>query len=196
MTLLFLFILSLCSHFREARMNSEPFGLHEGQTRSSMNLPLNLLGSQYYSVPSVPKPDSDFTRYYATVGEQTGLCMISAATSQFENDPKGIVVREKMGVMGSRLRDIYGAFVKHDVMRKNALWIRPDDWLMAVQQGEREYELRWPSLSGGKVGAGIAQIVLRAAAAGPDRSVILLSYRFDNYSRCQAEQAVPKISKQ
>ena len=196
MTLLFLFLLSLSNPFKEPRMDSEPFGLHQGQTRNSMSLPLNLLGSQYYHVPSVPKPDSDFTRYYATIGEQTGLCMISAATPEFENDPKGIVVRGKMDVLGSRLGDIYGAFVKHDVMQKNALWTRPDDWLMAVQQGEREYELRWPSGSGAKVGAGIDQIVLRAVASGPDRSRIVLSYRFDNYNRCQAEQAVPNISKQ
>ncbi|WP_416063983.1 hypothetical protein ACK9YZ_12200 [Rhizobium sp. ZK1] len=191
-------IIATILHFAQpsASPQAEVFGLHEGQTRTSLGLTANAMGSQRYRLASVPKPDPDFTGYLVTVGEKTGLCSVTAVAPRTVDDAGGVAVRKQMDAVVRRLEAIYGSPAKVDTLHANAQWTRPADWVMALHEEQRDYEFRWPARAGVRAPvAGITSVTLSVGALEPDSAVMFLQINFDNLARCQAESAGSRNSK-
>jgi hypothetical protein len=191
-------IVSLTLPFGQAPAPSqaEVFGLREGQTIASLGLTASPLGSQFYPLASVPKPEADFVRYYVIAGEKTGICAVTAIASPFADDPRGIAVRDQMAAFARRMEAEYGPSAEIQRLRENAQWTREDDWVMAIHEGELEYQFHWPARRGTTPPvAGIASISLIATAQGPDRAGMVLQINFDNMTECESEKAAFKIPK-
>lgn len=125
-----------------------PFGIEFGSSISALEV-LEDLGSNKYLV-TAPRPHPHFNSYIVQASPAFGIVWVKGLSSDFDNDSYGNAVRAALDRVVGQLETRYGAGQKQDVLQYEPLWGDPNEWVMAILQGERSYFYLWqkPSQTG------------------------------------------------
>jgi len=101
------------------------------------------IGDGYFFVASPPKPHSLFETYAVIHTAETGVCMITAISTTFENDKYGTKAKSAYDELVVSLDKKYGPVGDMwEELKAGALWDEADEFAMSLLQKDREHS-RW-----------------------------------------------------
>lgn len=169
-----------------------PFGFAMGLTLDDMKAmtgekPELVSGtSNKYIISSAPKPNSSFTDYVVTVGNEVGLCSIRGIGRDIATNGFGLQLQSKFDDLSKLLTEIYGDGNKTDSLLSGSIWKDADDWMMGLLKKDRYLISLW---KGDKkpLPNDLKSIALAAQANSRSEGYLLLEYEFTNSDECSNE---------
>lgn len=163
-----------------------PFGLKAGMRLSDFPGKLEEVVPGLYRLP-VPKPHPDFPSYLGFIGPESGLQWIKAIGKGTQTNSFGTALRGSFDEFAGRLAKVYGAGRLNDVLLEGALFDEPEDFMRALQRGERGLGMTWDKKSGATIAPPLASICLAASAIDDDSGFLVIEYTLDGYERARRE---------
>lgn len=175
-----------------AQQRPAPFGLHPGMTLDQIKTAVgeknvspfpNSKG--VYSLSGVPEKAEFFDNFFVAVSSKRGLAKLGAAFS-FESNRSGQQVRENFQKVESLLIKKYGKPTDHhDYVRYGAIFKEDDEFMAALQRGERELRSFWKLDDG-------TMLLLEAKARDSTTAIIGMTYEFHPEFDDFKEENTPK----
>jgi hypothetical protein len=164
---------------------AQPMGLRMGASLTELRTQIRLRpeGHYEYSARALPGVHPAFAAYRLLVTPTHGLCKITAWTSPVRTDMKGDEIRQRFEILREALTDRYGAGMKYDLLREGSLWHEPADWMVALQQHERDLFAVWTDENNDLPGH-VAKVQLRVNPMRVNRAQLQLGYEFENGVEC------------
>lgn len=160
-----------------------PFGIEMGDPISKYKY--KTTDSPYrYTLTQVPTPFPDADFYSVIATPETGVCKISMATKDFDNDSYGSKVQAEYEKLKKSLTDRYGSPTdSFDFLRSGSIWDESRDYAMSLKVDERVLSSFWAP-KGKPVSGDIATITLEATATSGTSTYLAVRYEFKNTDRC------------
>jgi len=133
------------------------------------------IGDGYFFVASPPKPHTLFETYAVIHTAETGVCMISAISTKFENDKYGTKAKSAYDKLVVSLDKKYGPEGDMwETLKADALWDEADEFAMSLVKGDRNHA-RWflPSADSQNE---FDYVQIRIGAENSSRTYIVLDY--------------------
>jgi hypothetical protein len=166
-----------------------PFGLEKGMSMEQVKLvcdgrePEALSDDQYIIFPQKTHPY--FVTYIAWISETEGLYYLKAIGSDLETSKYGTSLKAKFESIEQSLSKTYGMPSRIDELHSESFWVKPDDWMFALAQGDRYFFDVWEKDNESSLPETITAILLCAEAKSTTCGFITLEYEFENYERVQ-----------
>lgn len=133
-----------------------------------------------------PSPNQSFLLYSYLIGEDSGLCRISAITKPIEANAAGDQIKSSFSNLEEALESKYGKPKKYQFVKHNALFKEDRHWMMALKDEERIHTSYWGSEKV-KLPDPLNTISLQASANSAYEGHIKLTYEFLNIDKCLEE---------
>ena len=102
-----------------------PFELEMGMKKSELVASIaREMDPHNYLLTSVPRPHSSFKTYAVSIGPQSGLCTVRAASVQISTDVSGRELRAEFDEIEQQLERGYGRHGLIDRLERGAIWER------------------------------------------------------------------------
>jgi hypothetical protein len=167
-------------------VNAQAFGIEMGQKANTLRV--QTIVDQFYVSVLPPKPHPEFSRYFVSLSQPTGVCSVEGVGRLHHNDRYGSNVRTAYNSVRNLLWKLYGPAIQIDKLKSGALWAGENEWVMSVAQNEREFSTVWGVATRSKIPANIEHIVLTVKASSSSTSQVRLWYQFKNHDTCLAEK--------
>jgi hypothetical protein len=148
----------------------DPFGLALGSTPESEYCKYNL------SFRKVPNAHPDLVSYFGEWHPRHGLVNIIAASEEFEADPYGSAALKLYERLKQQLKSVYGECREIELVDPDGIYPEADDFLRAIEFGERVHAAQWRREDGSALDSGIEEIYLSIVSLEYDRSSVVLKY--------------------
>lgn len=156
-----------------------PFGITMGSQIASLDT--SETGPKV-TLNSVPKPHPQFDMYSVWNSDETGVCLILAFSTMFENDRSGRNIRISFDKFAEALDKKYGNRTKYD-QHFGGIWKESDEWVMSIRQNERVFGAAWETPPADA--ENIAHVEMQVLALSSDTSVIKLIYQSTEFDACE-----------
>lgn len=173
--------------------SSGAFGVRQGMTAAELGAIIKLTKSRpmVFTSDTAPEPHPLFVTYRYVIGEDTGLCKVSALSKDVQSNVFGDGIKEEFKELSDALIQKYGpATFAFDRLQRGSLWTRPEDFMMGLLREDRELSATWfrGTVQGVKNSArlpnSIDSIELQAIAASTQSANIMIAYSFNNNDAC------------
>lgn len=135
----------------------------------------------------VPKPHPDFPSYLGLIGRTTGLQWIKAVGKDIKTNTFGTALRSAFDEFATRLAKAYGKGRLDDILLTGALYDEPEDFMRALERGERALMMTWEKSAGSAVEAPLISVALMAAALDDDTGFLAIEYLLDRHDEARQE---------
>lgn len=163
----------------QAALAEGPFGIDMGSDPATLNTTEEGAKVQ---LTSVPNPHPSFDTYFAWATPETGVCLIMALSTLYEDDRSGRRVRSDFAKFAAALDAKYGTRKDYD-QHLGGIWKEADDWVMSIKQNERIFAADWATPP--TAADHIAHVEMQVQALSSDTSVIKLFYKSDRFADCE-----------
>lgn len=177
-----------------------PLKTYDGPLGLSMGIPVDILTEQllfkesFSDIPNVyagvpPKPAPDFDTYHVLATSGQGICRVSAISNVDVVNDNGDQLKSETDRIAEMIETKYGRrtnkfdFATQDVYRKH-----PQFFLMALRKKAVTYTYTW--VNGERNLAlpnDLAEIVVQAGASEMGKGWVILTYFFENRTKCDDE---------
>ncbi len=170
-----------------------PFGLQAGLTKKNIE---DMTGEtlkpvegqvDLFVLNSAPKKNPDFESFGLLISPKVGLCQIRALGKDIKTDSYGISLKSKFQEIADTLSSIYGEGKKTDSLLSGSIWKEPNDWMMALNKGERVLIIEWKDVNDAMQKNKLSEVGMAARTNNTSSGYVLLQYTFSNNSVCEAE---------
>jgi hypothetical protein len=168
--------------------SAQPFGISMGTQQASFLITERDIQPGLHEVSSVPRPHSEFVKYFIVAGYEAGVCAIRAKGKFYSNDTEGKAVKAAFQTVKSQLDSAYG-------LSRTDYYIKPESdlgedqlWVKSIAEYDRIHRAIWDLKSDAEMKNDVVAIALLVQAyASSEEAYLSLEYRFSNYEDCQKE---------
>lgn len=160
-----------------------PFGTEMGQTPEQFTglKEIEFTGPRaeihsLYRTETLPKMNPIFERYILLFG-RNGLARVLAYSKSYMDDSFGQQLQEKFNTLKRQLTKKYGKPEEANFLKDGSLWTKSRDFVMGINKNERVLAAFWEN----DLPDNLASIVLKADAASPTSSFLVLIYEYKNF---------------
>ncbi|MEP3890440.1 MAG: hypothetical protein ABJN69_08220 [Hellea sp.] len=161
-----------------------PLGVEMGMTKKSFSS-LREVDYNFYQTDYVPRQSSLFD-FYNMKFAPDGLCALIGVGRDVETTKNGEMLRREYTRVYQALSKKYGMPAdEYDSIVDKAKFPEDENWMKAIEVGERSYEAHWQETSSNVLPHNLESISLRSRATDEVTGYIVIRYEFDNYSACE-----------
>ena len=162
-----------------------PFGVTMGSPISKY--PSCKKGEQagYYTCDNLPKSHASFEFYSIQAHPKVGVCFVKGIGKDINRDSRGVMTRAEVKKLALQIEQTYGPHmaIRDELSSRSALKA-PDEWLMAVDEGERTFSYDWTK---GNYPNNVDKIHVFARATSGQTGYAAAEFYFKNEKQCDAE---------
>ncbi len=167
---------------------ASPFGLRMGMTLEQITevcggiVPNHNENDSYFIKPTNNHPL--FKYYLVYVDEEIGLYYIKALTDEISSNDYGEEIKSAFENIKDRISKNYGNPKVIDEVASDTIWSDEEYWFYALQHGARTLTAIW-GIENPIAKDDIEYIGISAKYSSYRKGIILLEYRFKNYSQIE-----------
>ncbi|MCE5255864.1 MAG: hypothetical protein LLF89_03350 [Spirochaetaceae bacterium] len=156
-----------------AGISAGPFGLEFGMSEAELEeiafIDEETESGYLWIIP--PKPSEDFTEYYVRISPSIGIFEIQALGKILETSAKGDEIRAEFRKIEKFLIQKYGKPTStYDSIETDSALSDPEDWMKAIQTGDRYFESYWIAEDGAELPGKMNFILLEIDAMEDDET--------------------------
>jgi len=132
---------------------TQPFGLRFGTSLATLRdqlgaRPFTSRFNGWFTLPAVPSPSGPFSSFQLFVSPVSGLCSVTAVSSNIESGPGGAEARQAFSAVRDSLDGVYGTSTPLESVVSNPRYTGPEEWMLSLYYRERTYRVVWNQGSG------------------------------------------------
>lgn len=155
---------------------------HELKTVKDDGAPAGML-----RILTVPIPSGGYDKYLGQFSDEQGLCWVKAIGIDINSTPTGEEARSEFTVEKLRLIKLYGPAKEYDFKFRGETGDDLDNWLRAVNQGDRYVAAIWQLADGVDLPLNLESIGLVLNAASSEIAYLSLENTYNNIALCEQE---------
>jgi hypothetical protein len=181
--LLLLGILALLSPGSVQAQTDGPFGVTMGSQISRYPGCEPAPTPAWYACTSLPKSHPSFDGYQIQAHPVTGVCYVKAVGKRIDRDPYGIRLRSEIETLATQIMQTYGRHSEIvDHLVPNSIWKDPERWMIAVQQGQRNFSYEWHP--GRAYPNNVDKVSILATGMSSQAGYVVVEFYFKNVKDC------------
>lgn len=177
---------------------TQPFGLRFGTPLAAVRdelgaIPTTNRFNGWFTLSTVPARSAPFSSFQLFVSPVSGLCSVTAISSNIASDPEGAEARRQFSAVRDSLDAVFGEHSLLESVVRNPTYTAVDQWMLSLYYRERTHRAVWNEGSG-RFPSELSTVSLSLRAASETAAQLVLSVARASHRECVDEVIAAELA--